>query len=127
MIEKLRELVNKKTLSLEDRTLIISYCSDLGLEFNPKSGCENCFLDQVFKIKKFIETSTPEIMEAKKKEVEEKIAKCNYELNPDLQIDWINPEVGRINKNTLTDEMGAELVKQGLGHIFSKMPKNEDN
>jgi len=127
MIEKLRELVNKKTLSLEDRSLIVSYCFELGIEFNPKSGCENCYFDQIFKVKKIIEQNTLEAMEEKKNEVKEAIAKCNYVLNPELEIDWINPEVGRVNKYTLTDEMGANLVKQGLGYIFSKMPKNEDN
>ena len=125
-IERIRELVNKKTLSSEDRTEILKFCSDYGLEFNPFSNCNSCYLDQLFKIKIFIEQNTPETMEAKKEAVEEKAAKCDYELNPELKIDWVNPEVGRVNKNTLTNEMGAKLVELGMKNIFSKLPKNED-
>lgn len=111
MYETLKKLAEKKALNKEDKDFIIECCTKMGLTFNPKKGCKNCYFDQIFKITSQIrkEQTTPN-------------KGCEYLLKPELKINVIHRGV-HINADNLTNEKAEMLIKDGLLRWFAKYPE----
>lgn len=94
-IERLREIVNRGTTTAEDKQFIIELSAECGIEFDPKKGCKNCFIDQAVILAKHLGDEMPR--------------QCSARLRDDIDV-IINGV--RINNATLTDE----LVEQYRGN-----------
>ena len=96
-IDKIREIVNRGTTTAEEKQLIVDLSLKYGLEFDPKKGCKDCYIDQAVLIYKELEKEEPN--------------QCSARLRDDIDviIDGI-----RINNATLTDELVERYRGKGL-------------
>lgn len=116
MIEKLKELAGKKSFTADDKAWIVEKSKELGLEFNPKKGCSNCYLDQVLKLYNEVKLTDLVI-------IEEQASESDYILKP--HIDTVINGV-RYNNATLTANKAKYLLSLGFEKWFLKI-KDESN
>lgn len=116
MIEKLKELAGKKSFTAEDKAWIVKKSKELGLEFNPKKGCSNCYIDQVMKIYNHLNV---ELVQS----IEEPAPEADYILH--YHIDMVINGV-RYNNATLTSDKAKYLLSCGFNKWFLKI-KDENN
>jgi len=121
MLERLNKLANESAVSSQEDKLFIRETSKaLGVKFNYRNNCQNCYHDQVFVLIRKIDSMKKEFEVAGNGVI--KAEKCRYKLNPELKIDVIHRDV-RINAENLTDEKAEMLIKDGFHRWFSKIPK----
>ena len=115
MIEKLKELANKKSFTKEEKAWIIETSKELGLEFVNEKGCSTCYVEQVMKIYKHLSDEPgPDIDENKE---------SDYILKP--HIDFVLHGV-RYNNATLDEKKAKYLLSLGFEKWFLKI-KDENN
>lgn len=97
-IERLREIVERNSVTSDDKRFIEAKSEELGIAFNPKSTkCKDCYVDQAVILHKEL---TKDIK-----------SKCSARLRDDIDV-IINGV--RINNATLTDELVAKYRGNNL-------------
>lgn len=96
-IDKLRAIIERGTVSAEEKQFIADLSIKHKLDFDPKKGCDNCYFDQAV------------LLASKLKEEEPKT--CSVRLRDDIDV-VINGY--RINNATLTDELVERYRGKGL-------------
>lgn len=117
MIEKLKELAEKKSFTKDDKDWIVEKSKELGLDFDPQKGCSNCYMDQVMKIYKHLSVEiAPTVIEE---------SEAEYILKP--HIDVVLHGV-RYNNATLDEKKAKYLISLGFEKWFLKIKsENGDN
>lgn len=92
-LEKIKEIANKKRLTQEDKEFVVAQCEALGIVFEQKKGCTNCYQDAAIQcyvaLKEQDETPTE-----------------GMRLRNDVDV-LVNGR--RMNPTTITDEWMEEL------------------
>jgi hypothetical protein len=114
MIEKLKELANKKSFTKAEKDWIIEVSKDGNIHFDPKKGCSNCWIDQVLKLYGIAQQSGL-IQRFEESELD-------YILLPhiDVRLHGI-----RYNNATLDEAKAKYLISLGFEKWFLKI-KSED-
>lgn len=99
-IERLREIVERNSVTSDDKRFIEAKSEELGIAFNPKSTkCKDCYIDQAVLLHREL---------TKQIEIE---SECHYRLRDDIDV-IINGV--RINNATLTDELAERYRGNNL-------------
>lgn len=95
--ERIREIVNRGTVTADDKVFIEELSKELGLQFDQKKGCKDCYMDQAMVIYKAVKEDEP------------------HDGSPRLRddIDVVINGV-RINNATLTPELVEKYRGKGL-------------
>ena len=109
MLKKIAERAS--SLRAEDKKLICDLSVKYGLEFHPKSRCNECYIEQACKIYALIKGSKP----TKSGAVD------GYQLREGLDVTYHG---WRINADTLTKENAEKWIADGFPlKYFVKVPK----
>lgn len=108
----LKEIAERaSSIRTEDKKLIRDLSAKYGLEFRPKSRCNECYIEQACKIYALIKGSKP----TKSGSVD------GYQLREGLDVTYHG---WRINADTLTKENAERWIADGFPlKYFIKMPK----
>lgn len=104
---KLRKIAEGQSLTDADKALVVSESEKLGLTFEPKTGCSNCYSDQAVLILQAVRN-------AKEKEGA-KESEREFILRNGIDVIFCGY---RINAETLTDELGRKLMMLGFPTKF---------
>lgn len=94
----------KEPLTERQRADIIAMSVQMGVEFNPLSGCPNCYRDQVHIL--WRKLAEQEVLQTSKRK---------YLLREGVDVVFKGV---RINAATLTDKLAAELLSDGFSRHF---------
>lgn len=110
--DRLKEIAERaSSLSAEDKKLIRDLSVKYGLEFRPKSRCNECYIEQACKIYALIKEAKP----TKSGAVD------GYQLREGLDVTYHG---WHINADTLTKENAEKWLADGFPtKYFIKMPK----
>lgn len=111
MYEQLKALAEKSGLTADDKVFIEECSKELGVKLVLKKGCEDCHLDQIFKL-----TAKIEAQNAIPKE-------GDYILKAGVDVKYKGI---RVNNTTLTDSIAEKMVNEGHTHLFAKYKVNEN-
>lgn len=108
----LKEIAERaSSIRTEDKKLIRDLSAKYGLEFHPKSRCNECYIEQACKIYALIKQAKP----TKSGAVD------GYQLRDNLDVTYHG---WRINADTLTKENAERWIADGFPlKYFIKMPK----
>lgn len=108
----LKEIAERaSSLSAEDKKLVRDLSVKYGLEFHPKSRCNECYIEQACKIYALIKEAKP----TKSGAID------GYQLRDGLDVTYHG---WRINADTLTKENAEKWLADGFPtKYFIKMPK----
>lgn len=119
MENELKELLNKRILTNDDKKLIEDLSNELNVKFIKRSSCQNCYQDQILLLLKALTVQ----------KIENGEITNDYVLRPDIDVIYndLTSKTDRnirINNSTLTDELAEKLLNMGLRHWFLKVKED---
>ena len=106
-IEKLSELAKKHTFTAAEKAEIKETADAIGIAYDIKRGCSNCYTDLVVEIYNYMNKLNATFKPATK-----------YVLKHGVDVIIGYPNGRRLNAATVTDEWAEQLIGRGLGKYF---------
>ena len=106
-IENLSELAKKHTFTAAEKTEIKATADVVGIAYDIKRGCSNCYSDLVLEIYNHLSKMNDIFPECRK-----------YVLKHEIDVIIGYPNGRRLNAATITDEWAEELIAKGFGKYF---------
>lgn len=107
--EKLKAIANKQRLTADDKQFVIELAAELGVEFEPKKGCSDCYKDMAV----VLYGRLPD---------EEGESERRYLLRDGIDVYW---GTLRVN-NTCSDEELEDYLQRGFPKQLYKRIDGED-
>lgn len=109
IMENLRTIINKKTLSKSDKSYILELAQESEFVYNDfNEKCGDCYRDLAVLLLKHLEEQSPE----EEQQVEER--KILIKKNVDIFVNGV-----RVNRQTIkTDEQAKQLLELGLSKKY---------
>ena len=127
MIEKLKELANKKSFTKAEKDWIVESSQKMGVEFYPQKSCSNCYFDQVVKLYGILNTAIDKSKAA--------IAELDtFSMLEESELDYILlPHIDvrlhgvRYNNATLDEAKAKYLISLGFEKWFLKIKQEDES
>ena len=106
-IEQLSELAKRQTFNAAEKAEIKATADAVGISYNVKRGCQNCYQDLVVEIYSYLKKLNSKFEPARK-----------YKLKAGVDVQVGYPQGKRLNAATVTDEWAEQLIERGLTKYF---------
>lgn len=123
METKLKELLNKRILTDDDKKLIKDLSNELNVKFVEREFCSDCYKDQIMVLLKVLT----------QQKIDNGEITADYVLRPDIDVIYngfghISNRTARIriNNATLTNDIAEEFLRMGLRHWFMKVKESQN-
>jgi hypothetical protein len=113
METKLKELFNKRNLTLEDKQYIKDLSTQLNVKFVEREFCSDCYKDQIMVLLKVLT----------QQKIDNGEITADYVLRPDIDVIYNGL---RINNATLSNDIAEEFLRMGLRHWFMKVKESQN-
>lgn len=113
METKLKELFNKRNLTIEDKQFIKDLSTQLNVKFVEREFCSDCYKDQIMVLLKVLT----------QQKIDNGEITSDYVLRPDIDVIYNGL---RINNATLTNDIAEEFLRMGLRHWFMKVKESQN-
>ena len=108
MKEQIKALASAKSFTVEEKEFLKATATDIGISFEIRKGCRNCYTDLAVQIYNELMNVEPQA----------KAAQPKYKLKQGVDVIIGYPNGKRLNAATVTDEWAEQLIEKGQKKYF---------